>query len=255
MSCASGGASQGSSAIASVFQSWATSGRSPRASATRRGSPPRRRAPRRRRRRTVSGPQRPVKSSVPGRRSGGCSSSAPPAARRRRLELVSGRAQAPAVERRRPGGDGHARRQRAELATSRRAAGATPRAPASPRRRAPPRAAAAGRAARTRGTPRAAASGRARARRTRSRRCPASMSRCAVASCFEMRASSAFSRRFSLRLAPEISSMLPAPPPGRRTAGAAGRPSCRRSRGRRGCCPRCRPSGPMKSGTSSGGMP
>ena len=31
MSCESGGAAQGSSAIAMVFQSWATTGRSPRA--------------------------------------------------------------------------------------------------------------------------------------------------------------------------------------------------------------------------------
>ena len=46
-----------------------------------------------------------------------------------------------------------------------------------------------------------------RGRRSPSRPRPASMSRWRVASCFERRARSAFSRRFSLRFAPEMSSM------------------------------------------------
>ena len=49
-------------------------------------------------------------------------------------------------------------------------------------------------------------------------------------------------------------------PRGRRTPGAAARRSSRRSRGRRGCCPRCRPSGPRsrapaRAGCRSGRAP
>ena len=58
----------------------------------------------------------------------------------------------------------------------------------------------------------------------------------------EIRASSAWSVRFSLRLAPEISSMWPSTV--LEVAEALQqlrRRSCRRSRGRRGCCPTCRP--------------
>ena len=84
-----------------------------------------------------------------------------------------------------------------------------PTAGARPRRRrpAPPPGGAAGRAARTRGTPRAVASDRAPARPRRSTSTPVSRSRRRVASCLEMRAASACSVRFCLRLAPEISSI------------------------------------------------
>ena len=44
-------------------------------------------------------------------------------------------------------------------------------------------------------------------------------------------------------------------PRGRRSAAAARRRSCRRCPGRRGCCRDVSPLRPMKSGTSSGGMP
>ena len=67
-------------------------------------------------------------------------------------------------------------------------------------------------------------------------------SRTIVASCLDIRAASACSIRFCLRLAPEISSTLVEHASrGRRTAGAARRRSCRRCRGRRGCCRWCRP--------------
>ena len=81
-------------------------------------------------------------------------------------------------------------------------------APAPPRRpsRAPPPAGAAAHAARTRGTRRAAANGRAARRRTSPTSRSSGMSRLAVASCLEIRASSACSVRFCLRLAPLISS-------------------------------------------------
>ena len=67
-------------------------------------------------------------------------------------------------------------------------------------------------------------------------------SRWIVASTFEIRASSAWSRRFSLRLAPEISSTCSRTPSSvPKAAAGAARRSCRRSPGRPGCCPRCRP--------------
>ena len=213
MSCASGGAVQGSSAIASVFQSCATTGRSPRASANA-GE-----RLRLRHEHLVAGVggdgQRPgtaSKSSVPGRRGRAALLAARARRpRRRRLELVlrvggggaGSSSRRPAAARQRPPARRRARRARPRSAPRGTATTSSCARGAARPRRAPPRAARAGRAARTRGRPRAGASGRARARRTR-RRSMSELDRRAdaVASCFEIRASSAWSVRFSLRLAP-----------------------------------------------------
>ena len=85
-------------------------------------------------------------------------------------------------------------RRRVASRTRRRRRCARPAAAARPRRRrrAPPRAGAAGRAARTRGRSRAAASGRASRTSSSPRSSSTGTSRCAVASCLEIRASSAW---------------------------------------------------------------
>ena len=83
----------------------------------------------------------------------------------------------------------------------------TARAPPPRPRRAPPRAAAAGRAARTRGRSRGSPSGRARRRGSSPRSMSTGTSVWIVASSLEIRASSAWFVRFSLRFAPEISSI------------------------------------------------
>ena len=90
-------------------------------------------------------------------------------------------------------------------------------------RPAPPPGAAAGRAARTRGRRRAASSGPAPARRPPAGRWSTpGTSRLIVASCLEMRASSACSVRFCLRLAPrDLVDASRAPSRGRRSAAAA----------------------------------
>ena len=81
------------------------------------------------------------------------------------------------------------------------------------------------------------------------------MSRIAVASCFEMRASSAWLVRFSLRFAPEMFSMLPSTP---------SRSPCSWSScvavfspipGTPGMLSEVSPFRPTKSGISSGSMP
>ena len=81
------------------------------------------------------------------------------------------------------------------------------------------------------------------------------MSRIAVASCFEMRASSAWFERFSLRFAPEMFSMLPSTP---------SRSPCSCSScvavfspipGTPGMLSEVSPFSPTKSGISSGSMP
>ena len=88
---------------------------------------------------------------------------------------------------------------------------------------------------------RRAAVGRAR-RARRSRSSSTGTSRCAVASTFEIRASSAWFGQVLLALgAGDLVDVRRARPRGRRTAAAAARRSCRRSPGRRGCCPTCRP--------------
>ena len=235
MSCASGGASQGSSAIAIVFQSCATSG----PVAARHGERGERLGLGHEH--LAAGPggdrERPARSLAVEveRRPGPDAGRRPPATsslgRLERgvllqLELLVG------IDRRARGGRRLvgllARPQRRDRdAARRRARRARPAAPRAPRprsaarparparrrpRRAPPRGAPAARAARTRGTSRAGASGRARARPRRRGRGRARSSRMAVASCFEMRASSACSVRFCLRLAPEMLSMLASTP-------------------------------------------
>ena len=81
------------------------------------------------------------------------------------------------------------------------------------------------------------------------------MSRLAVASCFEIRASSACSVRFCLRLAPLISSMCSSTPssePNRWSSSAA---VLSPIPGTPGMLSLVSPLSPMKSGISSGGMP
>ncbi len=120
--------------------------------------------------------------------------------------------------------------------------------------RAPPRAGAAARAARTRGTRRAAASGRAALETNSARSSSSGMSRLAVASCLEMRASSACSVRFCLRLAPLISSTwssTASSEPNRCSSSAA---VLSPIPGTPGMLSLVSPFSPMKSGTSSGGI-
>ena len=84
---------------------------------------------------------------------------------------------------------------------------------------------------------------------------PVSMSYCSVASCFDMRASSACSTRFCLRLAPEISSTL--------ASTSSSEPNCCSSwvavfspiPGTPGMLSEVSPRSPIRSVTSSGGTP
>ena len=81
------------------------------------------------------------------------------------------------------------------------------------------------------------------------------MSRIAVASCFEMRASSAWFVRFSLRFAPEMFSMLPSTPSRSPCSWSSCDAVFSPIPGTPGMLSEVSPFSPTKSGISSGSMP
>ncbi len=148
--------------------------------------------------------------------------------------------------------------RRARLATVRPRRPVSRRGPGRPRaQRLLERAGHGSRSSNSRRRSRAGASDRARRPSTSARSSRSRSSRCSVASCFEIRASARrCSCRFSLRLAPEILSMLVSTALERRRTPAS---SCAAvlspMPGTPGMLSEVSPLSPMKSGTSSGGMP